>query len=680
MKLTIDVENTVTHRDGKLHLDPFEAGNSLVMVGMLWDNGEENIVVFDHSERESTENGHKIVQDALDKATIIICHNATHDLMWLWESGFKYDGSVFDTMLTEYVLQRGVKQPLSLEACAERYNCDTKKEDTLKHYFAKGYSVKDIPFDELSSYLSADLNATQQLSDKLWFKLNTEKYSKLMDTFVLTNQICVTLARIYQRGFKVDFNALRDVRIEFEKERNELQDTLQKQVRVLMGDTPINLNSPEQLGWVIYGRKVKDKDYWGQKIDPYMTDYEFRSLIAEGTTRIFKTKATQCVSCNGNGKIRRTKKDGTPFAKPNICKVCDSAGFTLDNLSTPAGLRFKPPSPKWASANGFSTSKINLQTLESAAKSRGMSDAVEFLSKVRRLSAVETYLSSFVDGISTHIKQDEMLHVRLLQHRTSTGRFSGADPNMQNMPRGGTFPVKKVFVSRWEDGEILEADFAQLEFRTAAYLSQDKIAMKEIEDGFDVHSYTARVISDAGEPTTRQEAKAHTFAPLYGATGFGRSSAQATYYKHFTEKYKEVNLWHTRLAQEALNTRKIKTPSGREFAFSNVQRYGNGKVSHFTQIKNYPVQSFATADIVPVILIEIENRLKDLQSCIVNTVHDSIVIDIHPDEKQKVVFMLKTVNANMKQIIDSQFSIDFNVPLTLDMKIGKNWLDTKDII
>ena len=89
-----------------------------------------------------------------------------------------------------------------------------------------------------------------------------------------------------------------------------------------------------------------------------------------------------------------------------------------------------------------------------------------------------------------------MLHVRLLQHRTSTGRFSGADPNMQNMPRGGTFPVKKVFVSRWQGGKILEADFAQLEFRTAAYLSQDKIAMKEIQDGFDVHAYTASVISE----------------------------------------------------------------------------------------------------------------------------------------------------------------------------------------
>ena len=35
MKLTLDVENTVTQRDGKMHLDPFEPENSLTMVGML---------------------------------------------------------------------------------------------------------------------------------------------------------------------------------------------------------------------------------------------------------------------------------------------------------------------------------------------------------------------------------------------------------------------------------------------------------------------------------------------------------------------------------------------------------------------------------------------------------------------------------------------------------------------
>ena len=58
--------------------------------------------------------------------------------MWLWESGFTYDGPVFDTMLAEYVLQRGVKEPLSLEACAERYELDTKKQGHTEGVFQEG--------------------------------------------------------------------------------------------------------------------------------------------------------------------------------------------------------------------------------------------------------------------------------------------------------------------------------------------------------------------------------------------------------------------------------------------------------------------------------------------------------------------------------------------------------------
>jgi DNA polymerase I-like protein with 3'-5' exonuclease and polymerase domains len=276
------------------------------------------------------------------------------------------------------------------------------------------------------------------------------------------------LTKIYQTGFAVDLSKLEEVREEFEQEKQQLTQDLQMHVRRVMGDTPINLNSPEQLSWVIYSRKVMDKPYWGNAIDPYMADADFRSLIADGTQTMYKTTAQQCRECNGSGQIRKVKKDGSPFANTNKCTRCSGAGYTLVDTKNVAGLKFKPPSAKWASANGFSTSKQNLEILESAAKSRGLTDTVDFLYKVRRLSAVDTYLSSFVDGISLHTKQDGLLHVRLLQHRTSTGRFSGADPNMQNMPRGGTFPVKKVFVSRWDGGKILEADFAQLEFRAAA--------------------------------------------------------------------------------------------------------------------------------------------------------------------------------------------------------------------
>ncbi len=679
MKLTLDVENTVTHRNGKMHLDPFESENSLTMIGVLTDNGVEQHFPFDHEEHLSRHDYSERVQWYLDEATVLIMHNAAHDLLWLWESGFKYDGPVFDTMLAEYVLQRGIKEPLSLEACAERYELDTKKQDTLKEYFKKGYSTRDIPIDELCEYLSADLHATQQLSDKLMYRLNTPADSGLRGTVDLTNQVAVCLSRIYQRGFAVDLSKLDEVREEFEQERKELVNELQKHVRHLMGDTPINLNSPEQLSWVVYGRKVMSKPDWANEIDPYMRDSDFRSMILMGTKKLMKTKAEQCPECSGSGYTRKIKKDGTPFAKPSRCKSCDTVGFLFNETKEYAGLRFKPPSPKWASANGFTTSKANLEILEGAARAKGMTDAVDFLKKVRRLSAVDTYLSSFVEGIATHTKSDGKLHVRLLQHRTSTGRFSGADPNMQNMPRGGTFPVKKVFVSRWDGGKVLEADFAQLEFRAAAYLSQDGVAIEEVSTGFDVHSYTAKVISDAGQPTSRQDAKAHTFAPLYGATGYGRTPAEAEYYKHFTEKYEGVAVWHTQLAKEAVNTNKIITPSGREFAFPDVVRKATGKVTHFTQIKNYPVQSFATADIVPIALLHIDKLLDTMQSCVVNTVHDSIVIDVHPDEEQAVIEVINNTNIDLPSLITMRWGITFNVPLLLESKIGNNWLDVKDV-
>ena len=673
MKITIDVENTVQTREGKLHLDPFEERNELVMVGILTEKGDEYLY------RMNEENVYDKIQVLLDEATVLIGHNIVHDLMWLWESSFKYEGDVFDTMLGEYILQEGQKQPLTLELCAERYDLDTKKQDTLKEYFKKGYSVADIPPDELSEYLSADLHATQELSNEIYKKLQSPQYEHLLDTVTLTNSVALCLARIYRVGFSVDVDGLDEVRKLFTQEKREIETELYKETRYFMGDTPVNLNSPEQLSWLIYSRKPIDKHDWVMTFNSHMPKDEFRLAINSKAEILRKTKAEQCHVCHGHGKIRKTRKDGTPYANENRCIECDALGYKFIPTSELAGMGFTPPTAKWISANGFTTSKNSLQYLKSVARQKNMDRAENFLEKVIRLSALDSYLSSFVEGIASNIKSDGKLHVRLLQHRTATGRFSGADPNMQNMPRGGTFPVKRVFVSRWEGGKILEADFAQLEFRTAAYLSQDEVAMKEINNGFDVHNYTAKVITEGGQKISRQEAKAHTFAPLYGATGFGRSPAEATYYRQFTEKYKGIASWHARLATEALNDGRIKTPSGRSFAFPDVQRRFNGSPTHFTQIKNFPVQSFATADIVPITLLDIEKQLHSMQSCIVNTVHDSIVIDVHPDEVDSVLGVIKNTNDRLKIIVDKQFKIDLNVPLVLEAKIGNNWLDTKDV-
>ena len=448
--LTLDVENTVVKRNGKMHLDPFEPENTLVMVGMLDDLGNQDIVTFDHAEQQPTTEGRLIVQQKLDDTALLIMHNAAHDLLWLWESGFTYNGPIFDTMLGEYVLQRGQKEPLSLDACAERYNLDTQKQDTLKEYFKQGYSVRDIPHAELSEYLSHDLHATQQLYLRL--QTSYEECTSLDGTIRLTNQLAIHLAKVYQRGFSVDMDALEGVRQEFQQERDQLVRDLEEQISELMGDRPINLNSPEQLSWVIYSKKPHDKKVWADLFDSYrMSDTDYRSTVRQNTKTLYKQKAKQCTTCNGTGQIRKVKKDGTLYARTNKCTTCDSSGYIfMDIPSSVAGLKFNAPTAKWASANGFATSKDKLEYLEGIARQRGMQDAVLFLQRVRRLSAVDTYLSSFVEGISTHVKQDGLLHVRLLQHRTATGRLSGADPNMQNMPRGGTFPVKRVFKSRWD--------------------------------------------------------------------------------------------------------------------------------------------------------------------------------------------------------------------------------------
>ena len=135
------------------------------------------------------------------------------------------------------------------------------------------------------------------------------------------------------------------------------------------------------------------------------------------------------------------------------------------------------------------------------------------------------------------------------------------------------------------------------------------------------------------------------------------------------------------MATEALTTKQITTPSGRQFSFPDVKRRMNGTVSFFTQIKNYPVQSLATADIVPLVLLNFQEELDraGLQSLIVNTVHDSIVIDIHPDEMDQVMACLRNTKQSIAPSILKTWGFDMNVPMELDAKVGPNWLDTNEV-
>ena len=101
--LTLDIENTTAKTEtGKLLLDPFTTDNKLVLVCTKQDDGTESSFWFHHTEMETndTSEAKRLLQEQLDQATVLICHNAQHELIWLWDTGFEYTGSVFDTMLT----------------------------------------------------------------------------------------------------------------------------------------------------------------------------------------------------------------------------------------------------------------------------------------------------------------------------------------------------------------------------------------------------------------------------------------------------------------------------------------------------------------------------------------------------------------------------------------------------
>lgn len=688
MRLVLDVENSVTWRENAkgqsvIFNDPYEKDNHLVQVGIVDADNTDNlhIINLDHNEEKDIDgSGRNFLQAMLNKTSLLIMHNAKHDLMWLWECGYKYDGDIYDTMLAEYLLSCGQKREVNLAACAERRGLASQKEDYLSSCLKKGINTHETDLRSLSLYLRADIITTCELFHDQERDFAKPEYKSLYNIRKVTFDTCKTLTEMYMSGVSVDLEALEDVRKEFEHEKAVLETRLQDRIRYLMGDTPINLRSPEQKSKVIFSREVKNKKDWKNLFDYVKDANDFKKTVNANTTLIRKTEAYTCPTCSGLGKTHKLKKDGTKYAKANKCKDCDALGYKLKSTNQMAGLGFFPPSKNWASDAGFNTGKTEIDLLIATARNNNMQEAIDFLTDIKRHNAVSSYISNFVNSIALHRKEtDGKLHVTLTQHVTATGRFSGKNPNMQNMPRGNTFPIKKVFVSRWEGGYIMEADFAQLEFRTAAFLAQDEVAMQEIATGFDVHSYTAKVISDAGQHTTRQEAKEHTFAPLFGATGYGRSKAEKAYYEHFTEKYKGVAAWHQNLAEEALRFNKITNISGRQYAFPDVERRANGGVTFFTNIKNYPVQGFATGDVVPVVLNEINKLLRPYHSCIVNTVHDSVVIDIHPDEKTQVLQIITDMNEGLTGLVEKVYGIRMNVPLLLEAKIGPNWLDTKDI-
>lgn len=262
----------------------------------------------------------------------------------------------------------------------------------------------------------------------------------------------------------------------------------------------------------------------------------------------------------------------------------------------------------------------------------------------------------------------------------------------QNMDR----KFKKLFKAKrvTEDGRpwlIFDPDGSQLEFRVAAFLGQDKQAMEDIANKeWDAHVTSGAAMAqrtydelyklykagDKDAEEIRQKAKPETFKPLYG--GEYGTPAQMRWYEEFKNRYKGIADTQKDWAAAVAKDKVLVTAWGMRYYWPNARMDANGRVNVKTQVFNYPVQALATAEIIPIAIVYFWHRLADAgledKAYIVNTIHDSIVVEVHPDFLEPVkAIAMQAFTTDVYNYLSKVYGMEFNVPLGIGMKAGTHW-------
>lgn len=293
------------------------------------------------------------------------------------------------------------------------------------------------------------------------------------------------------------------------------------------------------------------------------------------------------------------------------------------------------------------------------------------------------------------INDGGILYAQYNQAVTKNHRLSSSGRKhklqFQNFPRD----YKRLFGARHPGWLVGEGDGRQLEFRAAAHLCRDSVAGRDIRDDFDVHRFTAVNLNDElykvyeaeGEgalhalfarvsKSLRQDSKPETFRPLYGSKG--NSPNTKRYAKAFSKRWRGIADNQRAWTHNVLKDKQLRIESGLIFYWPGVSISDYGYVKHTTEIYNYPVSSFATADIIPIGLVYAWHRLRacKARTFINNTVHDSINAEVHPEEVKLFSDILKeSMTHDTLKYLQSIYGVSYTIPLGVEIKVGTHWGD-----
>lgn len=219
----------------------------------------------------------------------------------------------------------------------------------------------------------------------------------------------------------------------------------------------------------------------------------------------------------------------------------------------------------------------------------------------------------------------------------------------------------------------------------AAFLSQDKVLYKELNDGVDIHGENQKIFGFEERVT----AKIFKFKLLYGAMEYGFAndpdmnfiSTNVNYWKKIIDKYYSkytgIAAWHEKIIREVSKTSRLEMFTGRTYEW-DLMKFGSFKVPT-TQVKNYPVQGLG-ADVVSIARVSLYRRWKDanIRGVMVNTVHDSIVSDVHEKDVDKMVALYHNVFADLPSNISRIFGVQWDLSTHVEVLVGHNMLEMEE--
>jgi DNA polymerase I-like protein with 3'-5' exonuclease and polymerase domains len=257
---------------------------------------------------------------------------------------------------------------------------------------------------------------------------------------------------------------------------------------------------------------------------------------------------------------------------------------------------------------------------------------------------VQKSLTSYGENILDEINPATgRIHANFHQIGAPTGRFACTNPNVQQVPH--SIEYRRAF--RAPAGrKLVIADYSQIELRILAHVTEDKGFIEAFNSGADLRKVTAAQIFnvplEAVSKEQRDFAKRLNFGVVYGIgaqrfstmTGLPLTEAESIMARYF-QTYRGLDAWLRQAAQRAVRERTARTMAGRlaRFNFDPEDRQAASLAQR--NGKNMPVQG-ASADILKRALRLLHDRLRGTDACMVNIVHDEIVVESDAAQAEEI--------------------------------------------